>query len=1131
VADEVKPDAGATFYDVRRLNRWFFASVAVLTVTYCMSVVRDHDREWKETQRDFADLERQGAVKQGQKAFVAAGGTKLLDGFSTADVSGGAGGGKAAATEATPVAGALSQEVERLRAQVAADTTKRPELAKALHDAQFDFDVKNAAMKKAKANFEADRFVYEEEAHEKLKPGEDPFNPPSGSEVRDAFRRFSELKQTYAEKDEQAKAAEAARDAAKKTLDQFDALAADVAAQLESREREVERLVKRADSVDVDRWFNKARNSILVNFMAPTEQPKKIVVNEIFDDLNFLTIPKVDMCITCHLATDRNKDYPAGNAHVAFGTEGNPAKFVPRDEPSHDSPAFRSHSSPELFCTSLSPHNQDRFGCSGCHQGGNQRLNFRQTFHTPTDEAEAKTWEKKYDWAHVHEWDYPMLGSQFLDASCYKCHKQQVHIPGAAKWNRGRDLVAKFGCFGCHKMAPFDGERRVGPPLGHVQSKFASLDFALKWIDEPHDFRPTTRMPSFFHRPNRATDGRDAAEITAIVTYLFNLNTPVELKKYPGNGDAEAGRKFIGDMSGVGCLGCHNIDDYKVDKLDGPRQGPDLSGIGSKVTADWLYTWIQDPKSLFPDTNMPSLRLSEQEASNLVAYLMTKRNVAFEQKAFVKPADDTVYDAILEEKLTERMTTQRAKDEIAAMSGLEKRRRAGEFLLNHYGCFGCHEIPGYEDAKPIGTELNGWGSKHADRLDFGMREMEWKEEGHFNRETWLKQKLSNTRVYDEGKDKRPFEKLKMPQFAQLAGPDLFLKDAEGHELAPGADLNAADREAVMTFVLSLVKDNTASSIQRVLSPAEASVERGRKLVREKNCIGCHVLYGEGGEIRLFSDAGAARRKAAGEELETNFERTYYPPILDGQGARTTPTFLASFLNDPSQGGGRGSKAYLRPWMKARMPTFGFTQEQVNDVVNYFAHEEVWHTSVDRALWDDLATKFRAAFPGYDEKTIKTAPADKQQLYQALIARQYRKQGGKFLHDFDFPYVALPPEQGAKEHDLARQLFETKQCIGCHMPGGVIPKGKSEADLAPDLTKARTRLAPNWVKHWFEGPGAYQPGTRMPNFWPDEPPGSGKRAPIDPNNPSADFEMALLRDYLFSSQFAHEYQAIADKVPR
>jgi len=1100
VAEEVNKDAAATFYDVRTLNRWFLLSVAALTATYVWSVAKDHEREWKVFQREFAESERQTAVKQARAAFQAAGGRRLLTSVKQLESG-----------DFVEVPGSLELEVERLRALVHGDQDRRPELVKAFQDADYVFNIANAEMKQAKAEFEADRFHYEELAHAK---GEaDPFQPEQ-EKVRKAYAAFLALKERFERLDDRFKEAEARRDGAKAALDAFDALANDVAAKLEASEREVVRLERRADSVDPERWFNKFRNSVFFSFMAPTETPRKIVVNEIHDDLNFLSFPKVDMCITCHLASDRNKDYEPGTAHEDFGSEKYPSRF------GGDSAAFRSHSQPEVFCTSLSPHPQERFGCSGCHGGGNQRLNFKLTYHTPSNPEEEAKWHREYGWDHVHYWDQPMLASQHLDASCYKCHQQQVHIPGAARWNRGRDLVAKLGCYGCHKMAPFDGERRVGPPLSHVVSKFANLDFMLKWVDDPASFRPSTRMPAFFHRENRAMEpGRDAAEVTALATFLYNLATPQPLTKYPGGGDAARGRQMFGDMGGIACLGCHNIDDFRNDAVDELRHGPDLSGIGSKVTADWLYSWLLDPKKLWPDTHMPDLRLTDGEAAHLVAYLMTKRNSAFEQRTFTRPADDSIYDAILEEKLTERMTKERARAEIAAMSGLEKRRRAGDSLLNHYGCFGCHEIPGYEDAKPIGTELNGWGSKHADRLDFGLVEMDWKTAGQFNRETWLTQKLRNTRYFDRGKDKKPFEKLKMPQFSQLTGPDVDAAKGGGHVEAKAAahaelpaDLAAEDREAVMTFVLSLVKDNTSSSIKRLLTPAEAAVERGRRIVRQKNCIGCHVLYGEGGELRKFQP---------GEE-----GRAFYPPILDGQGARTQPDWLFTFLADPVLGEGRGARNHLRPWLKARMPTFHFSQEELNDLVAYFAHEEVWHTAVDHGLWAEVANRFKDDFPGYDDRSLRLADATKQQMYQALIARLYRKQGGRFLHETDFPYLALPQDLGDRQHDQAKEFFERLSCALCHAPGGRVPRGKVAADMAPDLALSRTRLAPTWVRRWIEDPNPYQPGTRMPSLWSLV---DGVRPSNHPDINDAGREIDLIRDYLFSSRFAADFQEIAART--
>ena len=43
----------------------------------------------------------------------------------------------------------------------------------------------------------------------------------------------------------------------------------------------------------------------------------------------------------------------------------------------------------------------------------------------------------------------------------------------------------------------------------------------------------------------------------------------------------------------------------------------------------------------------------------------------------------------------------------------------GEKTIGRYGCFGCHEIKGFEKSTPIGAELTEQGSKLVERLDFG----------------------------------------------------------------------------------------------------------------------------------------------------------------------------------------------------------------------------------------------------------------------------------------------------------------------------------------------------------------------------------------------------------------------------
>ena len=65
------------------------------------------------------------------------------------------------------------------------------------------------------------------------------------------------------------------------------------------------------------------------------------------------------------------------------------------------------------------------------------------------------------------------------------------------------------------------------------------------------------------------------------------------------------------------CIGCHTIAGY------GGKVGPDLSQSGYRLTADWTYQWISNPQAIAPDTKMPNLGLSQDEAKAITLYLGT----------------------------------------------------------------------------------------------------------------------------------------------------------------------------------------------------------------------------------------------------------------------------------------------------------------------------------------------------------------------------------------------------------------------------------------------------------------------------------------------------------------------------
>ncbi len=75
-----------------------------------------------------------------------------------------------------------------------------------------------------------------------------------------------------------------------------------------------------------------------------------------------------------------------------------------------------------------------------------------------------------------------------------------------------------------------------------------------------------------------------------------------------------------------GCYACHVIEGIR--RATG-RVGPKLEDIDEQIyvggvlpnSPDNMIRWIQDPKRFSPETAMPDLDVSEQDARNIAAYL------------------------------------------------------------------------------------------------------------------------------------------------------------------------------------------------------------------------------------------------------------------------------------------------------------------------------------------------------------------------------------------------------------------------------------------------------------------------------------------------------------------------------
>src|SRR3989449_10471100 len=377
----------------------------------------------------------------------------------------------------------------------------------------------------------------------------------------------------------------------------------------------VDRLKKNLDKVEPSGLMKVAidlLNAPLLDFVAPSLKKRQVVLEKAPLAIHFARVPRADRCQTCHLSSDR-------------------AGFEAAEQP------YRTHTKLNLFLGGASPPPVDKFGCTPCHRGRDRAVDFLYAVHQPDSEDQKKEWEAKYGWKHDHYWEHPMLARRRTEASCLKCHQGVVSVSEAEHLNRAIELVHRYGCYACHKMRGFENRPKVAPPLTHPTAKLTP-EWMARWIKDPKAFRPSTRMPRFFGLRNNQGPGdveREDAEVVGIVAYLTEKAEKRSYPSLPGRGEPERGRKLV---KSIGCMGCHAIErdevqaevlqarnsGQKADPIAWERRfGPDLSRIGSKARPEWIYQWILNPRQYNPETRMPSLRLTSQEALDITAYLMT----------------------------------------------------------------------------------------------------------------------------------------------------------------------------------------------------------------------------------------------------------------------------------------------------------------------------------------------------------------------------------------------------------------------------------------------------------------------------------------------------------------------------
>jgi mono/diheme cytochrome c family protein len=459
------------------------------------------------------------------------------------------------------------------------------------------------------------------------------------------------------------------------------------------------------------------------------------------------------------------------------------------------------------------PHSLTEFGCVMCHRG--------QGAATTVEEAHRST----------KDWEQPILPARYVESSCGQCHEQP--LTGTPQLSAGRDMLARYGCVHCHKIASPEGRVMTGtdtpPPLEHIAVK-TTREWIYAWIRNPQSYATTATMPNF------QLSDEDARDISA---YLISQSTPGavdaarKLPPVPAPDDTaavQAGSSVYGESF---CASCHAMQNA-AGLMVGGSVGPELTRVGSKVKPEWLAEWLRNPRVYDPDTAMPHYRFEEKDAGLVMGFLGSKTDSDFLSSVHLTPATPA---------------------QIAH----------GKALVNERGCGSCHNINGIAHPDNFAPELTAVGSLPFAKIIFvpGMPH---------TLPDYISAKIRKPRSFGNA--------LKMPQFT------------------------FTDTQVDSLVTALLAQTSSAKTLPAALripaAPPSTYQPAGRagQLMTDMRCFSCHTINGRGGSMA---------------------------PELTWEGSSVQRSWLANFLKRPNT---------LRPTLIRRMPKFNLTDEEANLLADY-----------------------------------------------------------------------------------------------------------------------------------------------------------------------------------------------------
>jgi len=413
------------------------------------------------------------------------------------------------------------------------------------------------------------------------------------------------------------------------------------------------------------------------------------------------------------------------------------------------------------------------------------------------------------------------------------------------------------------------------------------------------------------------------------------------------------------------------------------KVGPSLKEVRMKLRKEWIPYWLGHTHEFRRTTKMPQFRLEQDEVQAIAAF-------------------------IWQSGLTDTPLQKQAPGNAAR----------GKDLVESRGCLACHAVG--EGSNAVGGDFAANLSRVGEKANYEFLVR------------WVHNPRERTRPYC------PYEKrdLGPEDYAKHGLPFVFDLDHsrcpnDGHELQvqqptvmPSLRLTWDEARDIASYLITLKNPNATYAAANYMDDPKLK-DRGRSLVKNYGCAGCHEISGLEDEARI------------GTELTTEGSK----PIERLDFARLTEDAKRGVLPD-------GKKSPRGPWYDQKG---FFEQKLLNPAV-------------------------------YDKDKYRPNPLDRLKMPKPNVTGGDITALTTFLLGSVDP--TLPAEYMYKPSDARHDIQEgwwivTKyNCMGCHQvqigQQSVLQnlpqyEGDKKANLPPVLTSEGARVDPNWLQRFLENP--------------------------------------------------------------